>query len=316
MPLTIESVDFVNSIRFPVPFKLCDLTHADVELLKDGAYTEPWENILPVLNPRQVDADLLAFQMQYHQLLEEALAQAGGFAKIPLVTIMRTILGKPKQRPGKATPMDFLKILERCKTQSHEDLRKILEHAWANSGLPEALIMILFGDGQLVMREGQPTLGTRAPSRHPPHTCHATLVSGARDQMRLPGRALPNRGNIYGVGPFHEHAHFCMIMTCAFWWCLIWFTTAALSLKKVRPDAKDLEQGNYEHHFTHHRVITVAIYAFLLQDVDYPPPSMLLSNPEFSWPCEPRRWNRTPQVPEDRWRAGAAIPTKRSSGRG
>ena len=52
MPLEIESIDYVNSIRFPVPYTLCDLTRADRDRLDNSVYTEKWEEIVPHLNPR------------------------------------------------------------------------------------------------------------------------------------------------------------------------------------------------------------------------------------------------------------------------
>ena len=86
---------------------------------------------------------------------------------------------------------------------------------------------------------------------------------------------LNNKGVVLGVGAFHAHAHYNFMMVCAFWWCLLHRCCRELGIKKVSPTMKDLE-----HAFNILRVVAVAIYAFIIQDVKNPPPELFLSNPD------------------------------------
>ena len=85
---------------------------------------------------------------------------------------------------------------------------------------------------------------------------------------------LANLGMVLGVGPFHVHAHFNFIMVCAFWWALGHRCAHEIGVEKVGPAMKDLENATFL------RVISVAIYAFIVQDVDYPPVELFLNNPD------------------------------------
>ena len=144
--MVIRSEVYVNSVRFHVPYTLCDFSSAELDELRlKGPYTEPWEALLPALEPDLVQAKLVAFQMEYHDLLKAAIAAAGKpRQKVPLVTIITTLLGYPPDDPGGPTPMEWLGVIEKCNTQSHEDLRKIFKNGWQNSGLENPLIQILF----------------------------------------------------------------------------------------------------------------------------------------------------------------------------
>lgn len=104
------------------------------------------------------------------------------------------------------------------------------------------------------------------------------VCAGARDQLRK--YPLKHLGVVIGVGPFHSHAHFCFIVVCAYWWCLIHRCCKELGIKKVSPTMMNLENSNFIHAFTVLRVISVAIYAYIIQDVDYPPVEVFLENPE------------------------------------
>ena len=109
-----------------------------------------------------------------------------------------------------------------------------------------------------------------------------------RQHHRAPGRRgdakrrFPqfNRKVLVGVGPFHQAAHFMFCAICGFWWCLVCCCCLHLGVTKVGPQMKDLEKNNYEHAFTIIRVITVAIYATILNDVTDPPPRLFLTNPD------------------------------------
>ena len=154
VPVVIRSEVYVNSVRCHVPYALCDFNAAEVELLRrTGPYTKPWANICSALEWGKVQQELRSFQMEYHTLLEEAIASASQPRhEVPLVTIMRTLLGYPQVDNGGPTAMQFLQVLEKCDTKSYEDLRRIFKHGWENSGLEDPLFFILFGDGQTVLR--------------------------------------------------------------------------------------------------------------------------------------------------------------------
>ena len=256
-------------------------------------YTEKWEEIVPHLNPRCVKAYCLSFQMGFHKLLQEAIAQAGRPRHdLPLVTIMRTMLGYPEARPGGPTAMDINTVIEHCKTQSFDDMEKIIAKAWEDAACDSPEVVGILGDGQTIMRSPLPPPSPPPPSpphmhalppprvRPPDRPARAPGDTGLRDEFRHRPFVSSRRKTFLIIGPFHQHAHFLLIMTCAWYSCLLSFCCAALQIKKVLPTAMDLEKANYEHHFSLHRVVTVAIYAYLLQDVVRPPVSMFLESPD------------------------------------
>ena len=77
-----------------------------------------------------------------------------------------------------------------------------------------------------------------------------------------------------------QMAHFLFCAICGYWWCLVCCCCVHLGITKVGPNMKDLEHSNYEHAFTIIRVITVAIYATIVQDVTNPPPQLFLTSPD------------------------------------
>ena len=112
-------------------------------------------------------------------------------------------------------------------------------------------------------------------------------VLRCRDRKKLYPSA--NRNNVIGVGAFHTLAHFLFVMIGGYWWCLLFDCHAKLGLEKLTAEKsrgvvsskmKDLDGGNFEHAFTFVRVVTIAIYAFILQDVVSPPPELFLRNPD------------------------------------
>ena len=76
---------------------------------------------------------------------------------------------------------------------------------------------------------------------------------------------------------------------------------------------KDLEHANFVH-ANILRVVAVAIYAFIIQDVKNPPPELFLSNPDaFESPRQFCRGDRSPQVSAHRWDSVDAVPTRCST---
>ena len=155
MPMSIRSEVYVNSVSCKVPYTLCDLNKREADAMRmSGPYTLPFENILPALEPRQVREKLKGFQMEYHQLLNAAIAACGRPRhEVPLITIMRALLGYPPDDPGGPTAMKWLDVLEKCDTKSYEDLRRIWQHGWNNHELLDAIVGIFYGDGQTVLRD-------------------------------------------------------------------------------------------------------------------------------------------------------------------
>ena len=251
MPLIIRSEVYVNSVRFHVPFKLCDLSRGELAELEQGPYTKAWEAVLPALQPRAVERGELELQLELNALVLAAMG-ATPAADVSLRTIMLALLSHPPNDPGGPTPMEWQEVLQKCSTQSYEDLRRIIAHGWDNANLANPTVMVLFGDGQTALR-GRDTK-RKFPQFH--------------------------RKVLLGVGPFHQMAHFLFCAICGYWWCLVCCCCLHLGITKVGPNMKDLEHSNYEHAFTIIRVITVAIYATIVQDVTDPPPQLFLTNPD------------------------------------
>lgn len=157
----------MNSVRFHVPYTVCDFTRRELdELTANGPYIEPWEAILPALDPVRVQRELIGLQLEYHKMLASAIEEAGKpRQQMSFITLVKVLLDYPPDDPGGPTAMTWLDVIEKCNTQSHEDLRKIIKHGWMNSGLEKPIIQIMFGDGQTVGRAS------------PPRPCHATTLA-------------------------------------------------------------------------------------------------------------------------------------------
>ena len=55
---------------------------------------------------------------------------------------MLALLGHPTADPGGPTDMQWQEVLQKCSTQSYEDLRRIIAHGWANAGLDNPTVMV------------------------------------------------------------------------------------------------------------------------------------------------------------------------------
>lgn len=77
-------------------------------------------------------------------------------------------------------------------------------------------------------------------------------------------------------GGFHEHAHFMFGVNEMFWKCFVCFCLRTIGVTKVYEVTNDLEHNAYSHHQTSLHVITLAVVAYLMQDVQDPPPQLLL----------------------------------------
>ena len=66
-----------------------------------------------------------------------------------------------------------------------------------------------------------------------------------------------------------------------FWYCLVCWCLTFVGITKVFVVTQNLEHNNYAHVQQAHHMITLAIMAYLVQDVVAPSPSLLLRDPEL-----------------------------------
>ena len=227
MPIVIRSEVYVNSVVFPVPYALCNITAAELaDMELNGAYTDLSPGaVLPHLASKVVDNGLLKLQMEYHQLLQAAANAAGNVAHLTLRRVVQQLLGHSGVSwGGKPTKMHWLDVLKRCDTKSKVDTRRIIRHGWENppKGCTNPKIHIKFGDGQTNHRD-------RDEKKDCPETA---------------------RGLVVGIGNFHPHAHFMFACITGWWWCVCCCFAEHLGLSKVTNLMKDLEHDNFTHAFT------------------------------------------------------------------
>ena len=86
---------------------------------------------------------------------------------------------------------------------------------------------------------------------------------------------------LIGVGGFHEHGHTMFGLNEMFWYCFVCWCLSIMTITKVFMVTKDFEHNNYAHVQQAHHAITIAVVAYLLQDVTSPPPALFLRDPEL-----------------------------------
>jgi hypothetical protein len=251
MPVLIEHEVYVNSIKLHLPASLGNLSAADIVTIQNNhgsAYTEDFNNVFAPLDPVVVRGNLLAWVQEAMQLVAKRAQDEGSRVQdLTLRQIAHALFGRPNIDPGGASDFDILDPLARTDTKSYDDFVRITEHLRRFSD-PRCIIEIFCGDGQSVI--SFKNLKRRWPSRY--------------------ARWL------IAVGGFHEHAHFLFGSTETFWLCFFCSCMRELGIERVRQVTHNLEHNAYAHHQTAHKVVTIAIICFLLQDVQYPPPSLLL----------------------------------------
>ena len=77
MPLIIRSEVYVNSVRFHVPYTLCDFSPAELVELDQGPYTKAWEEVLPALQPRAVERAELELQQELSAVSQSCTGSSG-----------------------------------------------------------------------------------------------------------------------------------------------------------------------------------------------------------------------------------------------
>ena len=208
---------------------------------------------LHAAQPQAVNAYLQEFSADALSSIRQAAVQANtDVASLSIRQIGTALFGRRAVDPGGPSEFDILEPLLNTNTVSYQDSTKIARHLASHSG-PEAVVDVAIGDGQSVI------LKKNMKKRWP----------------RLFARWL------IGVGGFHEHAHTMFALNEMFFFCLICWCLAVMGITKVFQVTKDLEHNNYAHVQQAHHAITIAIVAFLLQDVTSPPPALLLRDPEL-----------------------------------
>ena len=251
MPMAISHEVYVNSVKVLLPSSLGTLSDAAITQIKanrGSPYTEDYHNILDPLLPSEVDASLREFASDALAPVGRLLTPGTHAAALSIRQVASALYGRPNIDPGGASEFDILEPLMQTDTKSYEDFKKIMQHLSSHSA-PSTVVNTFAGDGQSC-------IGAKNLKRAYPALYADWLIV---------------------VGGFHEHAHFMFAITEGFWKCLLCtcFVTV-LGLENIREVTNNLEHNAYAHHQNGHHVVTIAIVCFLLQDVQYPPPALLL----------------------------------------
>lgn len=211
MPTVIRSEVYVNSVVFPVPYMLCNLTHAELaDMEANGAYCDlSPERILPHLALDVLDQKLHQLQLDYHTLLDAKAAHLG----VRVTALSLRIITQQLLRfsgvswGGRATEMRWLPVLKKCDTKSKIDTRRIIAHGWqhAPTGCNKPVIQVKFGDGQTNHRD--------------------------RDEKRDNPEIA--KGVVVAVGNFHPMFHFMACCITGWWYCVVCCFVNHLGLEKV-----------------------------------------------------------------------------------
>ena len=112
------------------------------------------------------------------QVLERLRSEIGGqpAALTRMRTIVDAIWGRPRVSPGGPTPMDILGPLLKTNTISYTDLLKIYQNCMRHTESERGVVMVLFGDGQTVLREHHAFIPPHAPAQmHLTRDVHAQV---------------------------------------------------------------------------------------------------------------------------------------------
>ena len=251
MPMAITHEVYVNSVKVLLPASLATLSEAAVAKIQSNhgsPYTEDYHNVLDPLLPSEVDASLREFAYDALAPVVQLLASGMHTDALSIRQVASALFGRPNIDPGGASEFDILEPLMQTDTKSYDDFKKIF-HNLSSHSAPSTIVNVFAGDGQSC-------IGGKNLKRAFPQLYADWLIV---------------------VGGFHEHAHFMFAITEAFWKCLLYTCyVTVLGLENIREITNNLEHNAYAHHQNGHHVVTIAVVSFLLQDVQYPPPSLLL----------------------------------------
>lgn len=151
MPVGIEHVVYVNSVKLQLPASLGNLSAADIQRIQannGSPYTEDYHRVLDPLRPRIVEGYLTEFTMDAVAPIVRVSQQTGTAASaLGIRTLGNALYGRPNVDPGGPSAIEILEPIMNCDTKSHEDWRKIARHCSGHSG-PETVVDIFMGDGQ------------------------------------------------------------------------------------------------------------------------------------------------------------------------
>lgn len=205
------------------------------------------------VQPRAVKGYLKEFSADSVQRISDAARQQQVAPnQMSLRAIAAALFDRGRVDPGGPSTFDILEPLMDCNTMSYADGSKIMRHLESHSPALR-VVNLAIGDGQSVIL--LKNMKVRWPSLH----AHWLI----------------------GVGGFHEHAHTMFALNQMFWFALVKWSLSVVQIEKVFEVTKDLEHNNYAHVQQAHHVITIAINAFLMQDVISPPPALFLQSPEL-----------------------------------
>ena len=254
MPMAITHEVYVNAVQLRLPAIFATLSTADLAAIANNhgsPYTEEYECLYDWLRPSEVRGYLQDFSADALASVQAAVG-ARRPDSLSLREVADALFGRRSVDPGGPSEFDILEALMRCDTKSYEDATKILYHLSGYSH-SSAVVDIAYGDGQSVI----------------------TLKNLKKRFPDLYARWL------IGVGGFHEHAHTMFALNEMFFEALVKRCLEIVGITKVFKITKDLEHNNYAHVQQAHHVITTGIVAYLVQDVQDPPPSLFLRNPEL-----------------------------------
>jgi len=253
MPMAITHEVYVNSIKVKLPMSLGTLSpaaRAKIAANHGSPYTEDYHLVLDPLEPSAVDGYLREFASDALASVSQAVSGVQG-ARPELLSIRQVadgLFGRPPADPGGPSDFDVLDPLMQTDTKSYSDFQRITRHCSGHDD-EEVEVDIFAGDGQSCV--GMKNLKCKWPSLY------------ARWLIAVAG--------------FHEHAHFMFCITEGFWCCFLCTCFVhILHLENIRRITNNLEHNAYAHHQSGHHVVTLACVCYLLQDVESPPPALLL----------------------------------------
>ena len=255
MPIKIVNHVYVNCVQVLIPHSFPRLTAGEMLLIaRHGPYTEPFENIMPPLAPARAQQELRDCSAEVLSSIRDQLPDGTPPSDISLKQIADGIFGRPDTDPRGPTPIKITPPCLKTDTKSYDDMMRIVSHIMrflagtVSNILSTLLVLLLFGDGQLVLR--------------------------ARDLKRK----FPRRYKmlLIGCGFFHHLAHLVFALNQMFWLCFLCACATHLGKQKVYRFMKNMEHDNWMHICSFFQVVTVAIVAYITQDVTNPPPALFL----------------------------------------
>ena len=280
MPIYLRSETVLNIVERQIPFNNPLLTPAEVQLIADkGPYTQDPHVVESLLDPVAVERNKWAWVASLMQLVAPGAGQPPPLvAQLPTTEseVVDRVLGKPAARPPGRSAYKIQPSVQQCATQYHDDAFKMWPILLALCA-KTVLVVVIFCDGQLVEL-------LRACKMRWPEYFKRVLI---------------------GNGFLHAMAHFCFCLITGYWKArpvphsllqsvvcshgTLRFARAQCILctfarwlhkdKQIYEHMKDMQHDNARHALDFHRVSVAGILAFLLLDVQRPPPRMLISDP-------------------------------------